>query len=74
MSQTSNTGLSNRLYDIVSALGKEADFVYDTVNAYIKDAENENRTDLAELWRNIKQDKERHIQLLREALEKELHR
>lgn len=74
MSQTSNTGLSNRLYDIVRALGKEADFVYDTVNAYIKDAENENRTDLAELWRNIKQDKERHIQLLREALEKELHR
>lgn len=38
MTQTSNTGLSNRTFDILQALSHDADFLYDTVSAYIRDA------------------------------------
>ncbi len=74
MSQTSNTGLSNRTYDIIQSLAVDANFLYDTVNAYIRDAQNENRQDLVDLWTTIKQDRERHVQMLRDALKKEFQR
>lgn len=74
MSQTSNTGLSNRTFDIVQALAYDADFLYDTVNAYIRDAQNENRQDLVDMWTTIRQDRERHVQMLKEALKKEFQR
>lgn len=74
MTQTSNTGLSNRTFDIVQALSHDADFLYDTVNAYIRDAQSENRQDLVDMWTKIKQDRERHVQILKDAIKKEFHR
>ncbi len=53
------------------ALGKEADFLYSTVDTYIEDARKDNRTELVEIWNQMKRDKEKHMQSLREALEKE---
>lgn len=44
-----------------------------TVDSYIKDAQDSNRSDLVELWRTIKQDRHKHANMLREALEKEVH-
>ncbi len=73
MSQTSNTGLSDRSYDILRALGKDAGFLYDTINKYIQDAEKDNRSDLVEIWETIKKDRQKHVQLLKDALEKEFH-
>ena len=35
MSQETNTGLSDREYDILRTLGKDSDFLYDTINKYI---------------------------------------
>ncbi len=73
MSQTSNTGLSDRAYDIIRTLGKDAGFLYDTINKYIQDAEKDNRSDLVEIWKTIKKDREKHVQLLKDALKKEIN-
>ena len=74
MSQTSNTGLSNRAYDILRTLGKDADFIYDTIDKYIQDAEKDNRSDLVDMWKTIKQDREKHVHMLKDALENEFHK
>ena len=66
-----STRLENSTYDIISALQKEASFLYSTVDTYINDAKKDNRPHLVDVWNTIKQDKERHMQLLREALTKE---
>jgi|ERR671921_222999 DNA-binding ferritin-like protein len=72
MSQT-DTGLSNRAYDILRTLGKEADFLYNTINKYVQDAENDGRQDLVDMWKTIKQDREKHTRMLKDALEREFH-
>jgi rubrerythrin len=65
------TRLENSTYDILRAVGKDADFLYDTVDTYINDAEKANRNDLVEMWNTIKNDRQRHLQMLRQELEKE---
>ena len=65
------TGLENTTFDILIALGKEAQFLYSTIDTYTSDAEKANRSDLVNMWNTIKQDRQRHLQMLREALEKE---
>jgi hypothetical protein len=65
------TRLENSTYDILIALGKEAQFLYSTVDNYTSDAEKENKSDLVDMWNTIKQDRIRHLQMLREALAKE---
>jgi hypothetical protein len=68
------TGLDNTTYDILSALGKEADFLYDTIDKYIDDAKKSNNNELVALWNRIKQDRLRHIEDLKEALERAIHK
>ncbi len=63
--------LKNSTYNVLSALGREADFLYSTVDKYIQDAQSDRNTQLVELWNEIKQDKQRHLSMLRECLEKE---
>jgi hypothetical protein len=70
---TQKTGLDNTTYDILSALGKDADFLYDDIDKYIRDAENSNDSDLVELWKTIRNDRQKHIDMLKDALEKEFH-
>ena len=68
------TGLNNTTYDILSALGKDADFLYDTIDKYIDDAKKSNKNELVDLWKRIKQDRLKHIDELKEALEREIHK
>jgi hypothetical protein len=68
---TEKTRLDNSTYNILRALGKEADFMYSTVDKYIEDANKDNKTHLVEIWNEMKRDKEKHLRMLREALEKE---
>jgi hypothetical protein len=70
---TNETELSNTMYDILHAMGKDAGFLYETINTYIKDAKSANKTDLVETWQTIKKDRLRHLHMLKEALEKEIH-
>ena len=74
MSQTSNIELNDRTYDILRALGKDASFLYDTINKYISDAEKDDRPDLVDMWKIIKKDREKHIHMLKDALEREFHK
>jgi hypothetical protein len=66
-----NTQIQNSTYNVLSALGGEADFLYSTVDKYIQDAQSDGRQNLVELWNEIKLDKQRHLSKLRECLEKE---
>lgn len=68
------TGLNNTTYDILSALGREADFLYDTIDKYIDDAKQSNNDELVDLWNRIKQDRLKHINELKEALERVIHK
>jgi hypothetical protein len=70
---SSSTELTDTAYDILKMLGKDADFLYDTIETYIKDAEKANKTELLEIWQTIKIDRKRHMHMLKEALEKEIH-
>ena len=73
MSSTSTSELSDTAYDILKVLGKDADFLYDTIENYIKDAKTANKSELVKIWQTIKEDRKRHMHLLKEALEKEIH-
>jgi hypothetical protein len=70
---SSSPDLTDTAYDILKVLGKDADFLYDTIETYIKDAEKANKTELLEIWQTIKIDRKRHMHMLKEALEKEIH-
>jgi hypothetical protein len=65
-----STKLKNSTYDVLSALGREADFLYSTIDKYIQDAQNDGNTQLTELWNEIKQDKQRQLSRLLECLKK----
>ena len=65
------TKLENSSYNIMKALGKEAKFLYSTIDTYIEDARKDNQPELEKIWSTIKQDRERHLAMLREALEKQ---
>jgi rubrerythrin len=65
------TKLENSSYNILRALGKEAKFLYSAIDTYIEDARKDNHPELEKMWKTIKQDRERHLAMLREALEKQ---
>ena len=67
------TKLSNTMYDILKVMGKDAEFLYDTIDVYIKDAENAGKQELVDTWKKIKTDRLGHVNMLKEALEKEIH-
>jgi hypothetical protein len=54
-------------------MGKDADFLYDTIEVYIKDAQKANKTELVEIWQTIRNDRKKHMHILKQALEKEIH-
>ncbi|MGD9533865.1 MAG: hypothetical protein AB7V56_08865 [Candidatus Nitrosocosmicus sp.] len=68
---TENTKLQNSTYNVLSAMGREADFLYSTVDRYIQDAQSDGRQNLVDVWNEIKQDKQKHLSKLRECLEQE---
>jgi hypothetical protein len=69
-----STPLSNTMYDILKVMGKDAEFLYDTIDSYIKDAQDSNKQYLVDTWQRIKGDRLNHVNMLKDALEKEIHR
>jgi hypothetical protein len=65
------TKLENSTYNILIALGKEARFLYSAIDTYIDDARKDNNSDLQKMWKTIKQERERHMAMLRDALDKQ---
>jgi rubrerythrin len=72
-SSSGETELTDTAYDILKVLGKDADFIYDTIETYIRDAQKANKTKVVEIWQTIKKDRKRHMHMLKEALEEEIH-
>jgi hypothetical protein len=70
-SKDKTTKLENSTYDILIALGKEARFLYSAIDTYIDDARKDNNPELENMWKTIKQDRERHLAMLRDALDKQ---
>ena len=69
----SSTSLSNTMYDILKVMGEDAEFLYDTIDKYIQDAQNANKQELVNTWNKIKNDRLSHINMLKDALEREIH-
>ena len=44
------THLENSTYNILIAIGKEAAFLYSTIDRYIEDAKKDNRPHLVDIW------------------------
>lgn len=65
------TKLENSTFNILIALGKEAQFMYSTIDTYISDAQKDNNSELENTWNTIKEERKRHMDMLRKALEKE---
>ena len=65
------TKLDNSTYNILIALGKEARFLYSAIDTYIDDARKDNNSELERTWKTIKIERERHLAMLRDALEKQ---
>ena len=72
-SSSGETELTDTAYDILKVMGKDADFLYDTIEVYIKDAQKANKTELVEIWQTIRNDRKKHMHILKQALEKEIH-
>ncbi len=66
MSESSQ--LNNNEFNILKVLGMDAEFLHEAVGQYRKDAQNDNRNDLVELWDKIKSDRQKNVSLLKEAL------
>lgn len=65
------TRLENSTYNILMALGKEAAFLCSTVDTYVEDTRKNNIPHLVDIWNEMKRDKQKHLKMLTEALERE---
>jgi hypothetical protein len=70
-SKHQTTRLENSTYNILMALGQEAGFLYSNIDTWFEDAHKDNRPHLVDIWNEIKRDKQKHMKMLRETLEKE---
>ncbi|AFU57638.1 hypothetical protein Ngar_c06950 [Candidatus Nitrososphaera gargensis Ga9.2] len=67
-----NQPMDNCCFDIMTQTEKKADFLYHAADRYIQDAQAANRPELAHLWNMIKQDEQRHLDMLKRELAKDV--
>jgi hypothetical protein len=64
--------LEDSTFNVITQIEKKADFLYSSVEKYIRDAEKDKKPELVKLWNSIKEDEQKHLQMLREELVKEV--
>jgi rubrerythrin len=64
--------LEDSTFDIITQIEKKADFLYTSVEKYVRDAEKDNKPELVKMWESIKEDERNHLKMLREELVKEV--
>ena len=64
--------MDNCCFDIMTQTEKKADFLYRAADTYIQDANAANRQELAHLWNTIKQDEQRHLDMLKQELARDV--
>jgi hypothetical protein len=60
--------LEDSTFDVITQIEKKADFLYTSVEKYVRDAEKDNKPELLKLWSTIKDDEQNHLKMLREEL------
>jgi hypothetical protein len=63
--------LEDSTFNIITQLEKKADFLYTSVEQYIRDAEKDSKPELVKMWNTIKGDEQNHLKMLREELVRE---
>ena len=64
--------LEDSTFNVITQIEKKADFLYSSVEKYLRDAEKDNKPELVKLWSTMKQDEQKHLKMLREQLVKEV--
>ena len=64
--------LEDSTFNVITQIEKKADFLYSSVEKYIRDAEKDNKPELLRLWSTIKSDEQNHLKMLREELVREV--
>ena len=64
--------LEDSTFNVITQIEKKADFLYSSVEKYIRDAEKDNKPELLRLWSSIKSDEQNHLKMLREELVREV--
>ena len=64
--------LEDSTFNVITQIEKKADFLYSSVEKYIRDAEKDNKPQLVKLWNTIKEDEQNHLKMLRNELIKEI--
>jgi len=74
MTETTKQGalLEDSTFNVTSQLEKKADFLYTSVEKYMRDAEKDNKPELIKMWNTIKEDEQNHLKMLREELVREV--
>jgi len=72
MNEKSRALLEDSTFDVITQIEKKADFLYTSVEKYIRDAEKDNKPELIKLWSSIKEDEQNHLKMLREELVREV--
>jgi hypothetical protein len=53
---------------VITQIEKKADFLYSSVEKYIRDAEKDKKPEIVKLWSTMKEDEQEHLKMLREQL------
>ncbi|HKU48461.1 MAG TPA: hypothetical protein VJP79_00800 [Nitrososphaera sp.] len=68
LNEKSRALLEDSTFDVITQIEKKADFLYTSVEKYVRDAEKDNKPELLKLWSTIKDDEQNHLKMLREEL------
>jgi rubrerythrin len=64
--------IEDSTFNIITQIEKKADFLYSSVEKYMRDAEKDSKPELAKMWNTIKEDEQNHLKMLRDELIKEV--
>ncbi len=63
--------LEDSTFNVITQIEKKADFLYSSVEKYMRDAEKDSKPELVKMWNTIKEDEQNHLKMLREELIRE---
>ncbi|MEW6604279.1 MAG: hypothetical protein AB1351_06270 [Thermoproteota archaeon] len=63
--------LEDSTFNMITQIEKKADFLFSSVEKYMRDAEKDNKPELVKIWNAIKEDEQNHLKMLREEIIKE---
>jgi rubrerythrin len=70
--EKSSSLLEDSTFDVITQMEKKADFLYSSIEKYMRDAEKDNKPGLVKVWSTIKEDEQNHLRMLREELVREV--